>query len=231
MVLLPGLGEAAAPAIIRIGMALSITILLTPEIHPLMPAVPAAGINLGLMIAGEVITGLWFGWIARMIALALPVAAQFIGYLIGLSSVLQPDPELGAQSSALGKLFEIAGPVVLLVSGLYTLPLTALDGLFRLIPPGQMLPPAESADTAIRSVGAGFALAVQLASPFVVIGVAWHIAIGLIARIVSRMQIYFVSMPGQIMIGLAMLMITGSAMVLAWHDSAQAFLRALPGSG
>jgi flagellar biosynthesis protein FliR len=87
------------------------------------------------MIAGEVVTGLWFGWLARMIVLALPVGAQLIGYMIGLSSVLQPDPELGAQSSVLGKLFEMVAPVILLISGLYKLVLTALDGLFRLIPP------------------------------------------------------------------------------------------------
>ena len=171
MALLPGLGESVAPAGVRIGMALSLTILLVPDLQPSMPPVPAAGLSMALMIAGEVITGLWFGWIARMIVLALPLGAQFIGLLVGLASVLQPDPELGAQSSALGKLFEMAVPVVLLVSGLYRLPLTALDGLFQLIPPGHLLPPAESAEMAIRGVGTGFSLALQLASPFVVIGI------------------------------------------------------------
>jgi flagellar biosynthetic protein FliR len=231
MVLLPGLGESTAPATVRIGLALSITILLLPELRPLVPPVPAAGVGLGLMIAGEVLTGLWFGWLARMIVLALPVGAQFIGYMIGLSSVLQPDPELGAQSSVLGKLFEMVAPMVLLISGLYKIVLTALDGLFRLIPPGQMLPAADSAQIAIHSVVVGFSLALQLASPFVVIGIAWHLAMGQIARIVSRLQIYFVSMPGQIMAGLGLLTFTVSAIILAWHDSARVFLAALPGNG
>jgi flagellar biosynthesis protein FliR len=231
MALLPGLGEAVAPATVRIGLALSITILLIPELQPMMPPVPAAGLSLALMVAGEVITGLWFGWITRMIVLALPICAQFIGYLIGLSSVLQPDAELGAQSGALGKLFEMAAPVLLLVSGLYMLPLTALHGLFQLIPPGHMLPIGDSTDIATRAVSTGFRLALQLASPFVVIGIAWHIGMGLIARIVSRMQIYFVSMPGQIMTGLALLMITGSTIILVWRDGAQSYFAALPGGG
>jgi flagellar biosynthetic protein FliR len=231
MALLPGVGEAVAPAIVRIGLALSLTILLVPELQPMMPPVPAAGLSMALMVAGEVITGLWFGWVARMIVLALPIGAQFIGYLIGLSSVLQPDAELGAQSGALGKLFEMAAPALILASGLYRLPLSALDGLFQLIPPGQMLPPAESAQVAIRAVGTGFSLALQLASPFVVVGIAWHIAMGLIARIVSRMQIYFVSMPGQIILGIGLLVITASAMTLAWRDAAQAFFGTLPGGG
>lgn len=231
MALLPGLGEAVAPAVVRAGLAFSITILLMPELQPMIPPVPAAGLSMGLMVASEVVTGLWFGWVTRMIVLALPVCAQFIGYLIGLSSVLQPDPELGAQSGALGKLFEMAAPVLMLVSGLYRLPLLALSGLFQLIPVGHLLPIADSAEIAIRAVGTSFELALQLASPFVVIGVVWHLAMGLIARIVSRMQIYFVSMPGQIMAGIALLMITGSVIILAWQDGVQAFLMALPGAG
>jgi flagellar biosynthesis protein FliR len=231
MALLPGVGEAVAPAVVRIGLALSLTILLTPDVQPMMPPVPAAGLDMGLMITGEVVTGLWFGWIARMIVLALPIGAQLIGFLIGLSSVLQPDPELGAQSGVLGKLFEVAAPVVLLVSGLYRLPLLSLDGLFHLIPPGHMLPPAESADVAVRAVGTGFSLALQLASPFVVIGIGWQVAMGLVSRIISRMQIYFVSAPGQIVLGLALLTATAGAMILAWSDAAKAYLDVLPGSG
>jgi flagellar biosynthetic protein FliR len=210
---------------------LSITILLMPELQPMMPPVPAAGVSLGLMVAGEVVTGLWFGWITRMIVLALPICAQFIGYMIGLSSVLQPDAELGAQSGALGKLFEMAAPVLILVTGLYRFPLTALTGLFQLIPPGHMLPVADSTEIAIRAVSTGFSLALQLASPFVVIAIVWHIAMGLIARIVSRLQIYFVSMPGQIVTGLALLTITGSAIILAWREGAQAYFIGLPGGG
>nr|WP_294546287.1 flagellar biosynthetic protein FliR [uncultured Rhodopila sp.] len=230
MALLPALGESAAPAIVRIGLALGITILLLPDLQPMTPVVPESGLQMALMVAGEVATGLWFGWVARMFALALPIAAQFIAYLIGLSSVLQPDAELGSQSTALGKLFELAAPMLILSTGLYVLPLKALDGLFRLIPPGHMLPAGDSAEVALHAVGTAFGLALQLASPFVVADIVWHVAIGQIARAGSRMQIYFVSMPGQILGGLALLMLTGSAIILAWRDSAQSFLGLLPGS-
>lgn len=230
MTLLPGLGESDAPAIVRVGLALALTILLLPAVQPLVPPVPESGIEMALMVAGEVVTGLWFGWVARMIVLALPIGAQLIAYLIGLSSVLQPDAELGSQSTALGKLFELAAPVLILATGLYALPLQALDGLFQLIPPGHMLPAGDSTEVAIHAVGGCFGLALQLASPFVVADIVWHVAIGQIARAGSRMQIYFVSMPGQILGGLALLMVTGSAIILAWRDSAQSVLGLLPGS-
>lgn len=230
MALLPGLGESVAPATVRIGLALSLTILLLPELQPLVPVVPDAGMSMGLMVVGEVITGLWFGWVARLIALALPIGAQVTGYMIGLSSVLQPDPELGAQSSALGKLFQLAAPVLLLVSGMYRLPVIALDGLFQLVPPGHILPATDSMEVAVAAVGKTFSLALQLASPFVVLGIVWHLAVGQVARVGARMQIYFVSMPGQILTGLTLLTMTVGAIILAWQDGVQASFSGLPGN-
>jgi flagellar biosynthesis protein FliR len=230
MMLLPGLGENAAPAMVRAGLALSLTILLLPEVRPLTPPIPDAGAAMALMVAGEVVTGLWFGWVARMIALALPIGAQFIAYLIGLSSVLQSDAELGSQTTALGKLFELAAPLLILVSGLYVLPVRALDGLFVLMPPGHMLPASDGAQVALQSVATAFSLAVQLASPFVVAGIVWNFAIGQIARVGGRLQIYFVAMPAQIMGGLALLALTGSTILLAWRERAESVLSLLPGS-
>ena len=230
MALLPGVGEAGSPAIVRIGLALGLTVLVLPAIQPFVPPLPTMSLDLALMVAGEVVTGLSFGWIARVVILALPVAAQLIGYLVGLSSILQPDAELGAQSGALAKLFSFGIPVILLATNLYTRPLIALTGLFQLIPPGHMPPFGENLQVAVHAAGVEFGLAVQLASPFVVAAVAWNLAMGLVTRVVPRMQIYFVSMPGQILVGLALLAMTSSAIVLAWRNEVARFLNTLPGS-
>jgi flagellar biosynthetic protein FliR len=229
--LLPGLGETVVPSTARIGIALCVTILLLPILQPIMPTVPASGLTMGLMIAGEVVTGLWFGWLTRVIMLALPMGAQFIAYFLGISSVLQPDAELGPQSTALSKLFELAAPMMILASGLYTLPLRALVGLFQLIPPGQMLPAGDGLEVAIHAVGTAFGLALRVASPFAVAGILWQFAMGQISRSVTRIQIYFVALPGQILGGLVLLATAVGAMTVAWQDGVAAFLNGLPGAG
>jgi flagellar biosynthetic protein FliR len=229
--LLPVLGEAATPSLVRIGIAVGMTVLLVPGLAPPPSFDRTDGMAVIVMVVSEVVTGLWFGWLARIIVLALPVGAQYISYLVGMSSVLQPDPELGSQSTALGRLFEMAGPMLLLITGLYTLPLTALAGLFNLIPLGQVLPSADSTQVAVNAVVTAFNLALQLASPFVVVSVIWHVAMGQLARMASRMHIYFVSAPGQILAGLLLFMITVSAVLAAWRAAAQAFMMSLPGNG
>lgn len=230
MALLPGLGEATVPAVVRVGLALGVTILLLTSIFPRPPPMPDAGLTAAGMVIAEVITGLSLGWLARLFCLALPMAAQFIAYLLGISTVLQPDAELGPQSTALAALFGIAAPLAILVSGLYVLPLTALAGSYRLIPPGTLLPAADSAATAVAATAKAFALALRLASPFVLASIVWHVAIGLIARLVPRLQIYFVSMPGQIVGGLALLVSLIGVILAAWQDAVRDSLAALPGN-
>jgi flagellar biosynthetic protein FliR len=230
MALLPGLGEATVPAVVRVGLALGLTVLLLPGIFPLAPPMPDAGLTAAGMVIAEVMTGLWLGWLARLFCLALPIAAQFISYLLGISTVLQPDAEMGPQTTALAALFGIAAPLAILVSGLYMLPLTALAGSYRLIPAGTLLPTADSTATVVAAVGQTFSLSLQLASPFVLAAIVWHVAIGLIARLVPRLQIYFVSMPGQIVGGLALLATLFGVILAAWQDAARDGLAALPGN-
>jgi flagellar biosynthetic protein FliR len=227
--LLPGLGEAEPPAMLRLGLALGVTVLLLPAIAPSIPSVPEIGAQAALMIAAEVITGLWIGWLARLLVLALPVAGQFIAYMLGVANVLQPDPALGNQATPIARLFAIVAPLVILVTGLYALPLAALAGSYQLIPAGAMLPAGDTAETAVRAVAAAFGLAVRLASPFLLVAIVWHAATGLLARLVPRLQVYFVVMPGQILGGIALLAVLATALLTAWQAAIRDGFANLPG--
>ncbi len=205
------------------------TALLLPAIAPTIPAVPEAGAQAAFMVAAEVITGLWIGWLARLLVLALAVAGQFIAYMLGIANVLQPDPELGGLASPIERLFGIAAPLIILLTGLYAVPLAALAGSYRLIPPGAMLPAADTTETAVRAVAASFALAVRIASPFLLVTIVWHVATGLLARLVPRLQIYFVAMPGQILGGIALLAVLATSLLTAWQMAVRDGFAALPG--
>ena len=227
--LLPGLGEAEPPAMVRVGLALGVTALLLPGIAPSIPAVPEAGLQAALMMAAEIVTGLWLGWLARLLVLALPVAGQFIAYMLGVANVLQPDPSLGGQATPIARLFALAAPVAILATGLCAAPLAALAGSYRLIPAGTLLPAADATQTAVRAAADSFTLAVRLASPFLLASVVWHAATGLLARLVPRLQIYFVAMPGQILGGLVLLAAVATALLTAWQAAVRAGFAGLPG--
>ena len=227
---LPGLGETAAPPMVRAGIALALTVLLLPSLLPLMPPPPDSGGRFALMVAAEVVTGVWFGWLSRLAVLSLPIAAQYLAYLLGLSSVLQTDPELGAQTTAIARMAATAMPVIVLGSGLYTQPIEALHGLYALVPPGTIPPFADGAAGAVQAVVRCFVLALRLASPFAAACIVWHVSIGLAARLVPRLQIYFVAAPGQILGGLVLLASLSGMLLGVWGGGVRLGFANLPGA-
>lgn len=227
--LLPGIGEADLPATVRAGFALSFTLLILPTVAPLLPAPPADSLAALLMVAGEAVTGLWLGWLARLVMLALPMAGQIAAGMIGLANVLQPDALLGAQSSALSRLFGLAAPVAIMAAGLHALPLAALQGSYTVLPAGAPLPSGDATEAIVGAVAGSFALALRLAAPFVLAAIVWNVALGLLTRLVPQLQVYFSAMPGQILGGFVLLALLSGAVLSAWLDEVRAVLSASPG--
>ncbi len=229
IMLLPGLGEEEPPAILRAGLAIGIAVLLTPALAPLMPAEPASILRLVGMVAAELLAGGLLGWLARLLALALPAAGQIISLATGLSSVLQPDPMLGAQSAAIGRLFNLLAPVLILSTGLYALPLGALANSYAVFPAGGAIAADDLAQVAVRAAAGSFALALRLAAPFVLISLIWQTALGLLARLVPQIQVYFAALPGQVLGGLLLLALLGAPILRVWMQAAHEGFLALPG--
>ncbi len=229
VMLLPGLAETGVPPMVRAGVAGALAVLLTPGVAPLVPAVPAAPAVAAGMVLAELLVGLWLGFLARVLVLALPMAGQILATLLGLSSVLQPDPELGPQSSALARLFGLAAPAIVLTSGLYALPVTALAQSYGLFAPGAVLPSGAVAEAVARAVASGFGLALRLCAPALLASIVWNVAAGILARVAPRVQVYFLAMPAQILGGLAILAALSAAILVAWQDAVRAGFGALPG--
>jgi flagellar biosynthesis protein FliR len=71
------------------------------------------------------------------------------------------------------------------------------------------------AELTIRLVSASFVLGFQLAAPFLVFGFALYAALGILARLMPQLQVFFVAMPINIMFGFVLLaLLLGSMMTL-----------------
>ena len=126
VMLLPGLGEAELPPMIRLAIALVLVALLLPGQVPRLPPMPETTPDLLRLMVIETATGLWIGLLARLVVLALAQAGQVTGLMIGLASPLQGDMLFGAQGVALSRMLTLLGVVLVMSSGLYGVPLRAL---------------------------------------------------------------------------------------------------------
>lgn len=227
VMLMPGLGEAEPPPVVRAGFALAFSLLLLPGIAPLVPPPPPGWGGAGMVVA-ELLAGGVLGWLARLPAMALSMTGAIVSYMTGMTSVVQPDPALGGQSAALSRALSMAVPVLVLSSGLYALPLSALAGSYQLVPPGAVMD-AAAADVVQQAVSASFGLSIRLAAPFLLAGVLFQAGLGLMARLAPQLQAYAAAMPGQILGGLALLGLLAAPLLSAWSEAMRDAWSVLPG--
>ena len=229
VMLMPGLGEQEIPANIRLGLGLALVMVLYPVLSPSLPVAPdSVGEMLRLTLI-EIVIGVWYGGLARLVTLAMNMAGQLFALLLGLSQMLVPDPAIGGQNAVTGRFFALISVVLLLSSGLYALPLRALAESYAVLPVGQGFLAGPGAEAMAAAVGQSFIVALQLMAPFLLLYVVLNVAFGLLARIAPQVQIYFLVVPGQIVLGLLLLALLLPAMLGLYASIARETFLALPG--
>ncbi len=231
VMLLPGIGEAALPPMVRAALALVLTALLFPVLLSTLPPAPATPSHLLAMLAAELMNGLWLGWLARVFVLSLTMAGDIISAMLGLANVILPNPAMGSEATALAQVIGVAAAALVLATGLYALPLDALVRSYHVIPAGTVLPLSDGTAAVVHGVGASFALGLRLAAPFVLGAIAWQMTLGLAARLVPQVPIYFVSLPGQILGGFVLLAGFAATLLALWLTALRAAPGLLPGLG
>ena len=216
IMLLPGFGTMGVPARVRLVLALAIALALTPTVQNLYPAVaPATIVQLTLLIAQEITCGVLVGAMAAIIMSGLQVAGFLIASQIGLSYAQTIDPTQNTQGAVVGNFMSLLGVVGIFATDLHHLAIGAIAGSYKMLPPGGHLPTGDMAQLVIRLVSSSFALGFQLAAPFLVFGFAVYAGLGVLARLMPQLQIFFVAVPINIICGFViMLALLGSMITM-----------------
>jgi flagellar biosynthetic protein FliR len=216
VMLLPAIGEAGIPSRVRLVLALAIAFALAPQVAADYPAAaPASVTGLAVLVAQEVLAGILVGAMARIIMSALQVAGYLIATQTGLAYAQTLDPTQGAQGAVLGNFMSLLGTTLIFVTNLHHLAIGAVAGSYRMLPPGGALPTGDMAQLVIGLVSSSFALGFQLAAPFLVFGFAVYAGLGVLAKLMPQLQIFFVAVPINIVCGFViMLAILGSLMTV-----------------
>jgi flagellar biosynthetic protein FliR len=216
VMLLPAIGEMGVPPRVRLVLALAIALALTPQVQGSYPAIaPQSTIQLVIMIAQEVTAGVLVGAMARIIMSALQVAGYLIATQIGLAYAQTLDPTQNAQGAVLGNFMMLLGTTLIFMTNLHHLAIGAIAGSYEMLPPGGHLPTGDMAQLVITLVSSSFALGFQLAAPFLVFGFALYAGLGVLARLMPQLQVFFVAVPLNIVCGFLILVaLLGSLMTV-----------------
>ena len=88
----------------------------------------------------------------------------------------------------------------------------------------------DAAQMALQSAAAAFVIGIQMSAPFIVLGLVFYLGMGILARMMPQLQVFFVAMPATIWVGLMLLALLLS-MMMGWYlTHFENELAAVPGS-
>ncbi|MGE5504165.1 MAG: flagellar biosynthetic protein FliR [Actinomycetota bacterium] len=216
MMLLPGIGGTLVSVRIRLLLALSIAFLLLPLAGPVLPPLPREPSRLVVLVISEATIGVFLGIIVQVLMSAINVTGTFIGFQVGLTNAFSFDPIAQQQSQLLTGFMSNLAMVLVFASDLHHLMLRALVDSYGLFPPGQPLPLGDFAETLSHTMTQSFRMGIQLAAPLVVFGLVFYSGLGVLSRLVPQMQVFFVAMPIQTLVGLWLLMVALPGIMLVY---------------
>jgi flagellar biosynthesis protein FliR len=217
LMLLPPLNQDGVSSRVRLMLALAVSFALAPGLaHAYPQQAPTTALGLGLLVAEEVTAGLLVGGMATIIMSALSVAGELIATQTGLAYAQLLNPTMGDQEPVLGNFLVLLGGTLIFTTNLHHVAIAAIQGSYTLIPPGAALPTADMAELVVRLVSGSFMLGLQLAAPFLVFGFAVNASIGLLARMMPQLQVFFIAMPINLLAGFLIVMLLIGTMMTAF---------------
>ena len=202
VMLLPGLGESNIPVRIKLAIALLLTLILLP-LHRAAYHIDMQSLTpLLVMMLHEIIVGIVLGATARVTLSALQVGGAVIAQQMGLGFATSVDPTTqGQQGVIIGNFLTMLGVTLLFATDTHYLVIAALNDSYAIFSPGDLTPSGDIAALATRAFSAAFKIGMQLSAPFLVFGLVFNIGLGVLARLMPQMQVYFVGVPLSILAG------------------------------
>ncbi len=227
IMVMPGMSDITVPMNVRLYAALSMCLVLTPFLQKFLPVIPTQPIALAIVIAKEMLIGIFFGLMSQIILNAINVAGFVVAHVTSLSSAFTFNPQQAAQSAVITSFLSLLAVVMLFAMDLHHMLFIGFIDSYRIFVPGNELMFGDITDAITQGLGQSFIIGLEIAAPFIVVGFGVFMAMGLVARLVPQIQVFVLSMPIQILVGLTLLTTCLSAMMLFCFDQYQDFWKNL----
>jgi flagellar biosynthetic protein FliR len=205
---MPLFGERNVPWQTKAGVSMIIGFLLLPLAdHSALPPTDSI-LALGLAICQELLVGILIGYLARLLFGAFQFAINALDFQMGLSFIQLVSPGSGASLSVLGQLLNTLMLLLFLELDGHHILLRALGATVAAVPLGTSFPSPAMAEGIISLFSYFVVASFQIALPTVTVLLLIDVAMGVIGKVVPQLNVFLVSLPVKIMVGLMVLSLT-----------------------
>jgi len=200
---IPGLRDA--PGAPRVVLALAITFLLLPAWPAMEGSSAISATGLAVAAAAEFSIGLLMGLTVSVLLEGIQLAAQMIGLPAGFSYASTVDPSTQADSSVLQILLQLFGGLLFFGLRFDRQVVQILAGSFETAPPGAYPFRAPPYEAVVKMSSTIFTTGLRLALPVLALMTLLDIAIAVLGRVQSQLQLLPLSFSMKMIGSLAML--------------------------
>lgn len=218
----PSFSELSIPLRVKALLVLSLSLALTPLLMAKAPPWPGEGLIFCLYLVGEVFIGYLAALSIKLIFAALDIAGSLIGYQMGLANAFVSSPASAQQSALPGVILTLTATVFVvslnLHHGLIYAFLESYDHFLPGKPQGLLSFSGDILQTGTALVATSFHLGLRLAGPILVTGLFLFAAAGVVNRLIPQIQVFFVTQPLQILLGIGVLFLTLPKMMQVFSE-------------
>lgn len=215
ILVMPGFMTSYVSTRIRLSVALALTLVLMPLLSTRLPVPPADFGSFLTTCIFEITYGLFMGLCMQFLYAALSLVGNFAGQAIGFSNAQMFDPTFQTQSIVLESFLSIIALTVIFITDLHHLMISAVVDSYVLFPVGSDLPIDNFAEFLSKSLNNSFIMGFKIASPFIAFTIIFYSGMGLLSRLMPQLNIFFLSLPLQIYLGLGLLFMT-VPIIIVW---------------
>ncbi len=203
IMLLPTLANRPLPPVMRVAISAFLATLLYGLV-PRAEGLPAGYGGLITAALGEVVLGLVFGLMARLVFSAVDMAGRMITQEIGLSAAPGIDAPTPATEPLAAFLSTFAGVMFFLLGG-HLGALSAFARSFDVAAAGAPAFSPFSIELLVRGTARVIALGFRMAAPFIAMNFLITLAFSVLGRAVPKMSVFILSYPLRVLVGLVLL--------------------------
>ena len=206
-IITPVFGDKSVPALLKAGLTATISIVIFPIVGTTVSNVLPFNtlIDMGLILGQEFIIGISTGFIIKLIFAAIDFSAQIAGFQMGFGIVNVFDPHFEEQMSIIAKFQNIFAMLIFLTLNAHHYVIKAICRSFEIVPPGQMKFSVKITSYMVSMGSEIFSLALKISAPVVASLLLSNIIFGILVRTVPQINIFIVTFPLIIGIGLVVL--------------------------
>lgn len=210
---LPAIGETYISPRMRLLLALSVSLVLSTALSPYIAPYKGNAVALMLVIMVEVTIGFFLGFVLRVIFNCFTIAGTFITYLTGFANAQLFNPILQGQGGLHAALLTLSAITVLQASNLHHYSFVALVDSYKIFPVGEMIIIGDFSEKLLITLAQSFKIGFQLSTPFVLMTIVFYTLMGIMSRLMPQLQIFFLSLPIQILGGAFIMIMVVTAII------------------